>query len=238
MSSTTERFIRLYEDLVAEVNRRAGAGTSHSFEIAQAAKQDGVVYKHRDVLKYIRDVRHALQHPKHRSEGHAVQISEAFLEEVASLLNHLKNPVRAGSLGVPRKQIRTAQLSDRLGDLADDMKASGFSHIPILDENECVIGVFNEAAVFDYLWSENEKIVGRSMSVQEILAHCQLDATHTETFSFVGPRVSLEDLVDMFRALQSPTTRVGAVFVTASGKSIETLQRLITPWDVLGGGEE
>jgi len=238
MSSTTERFIRLYEDLVAEVNRRSGAGTSHSFEIERAAGRDGAVRKQQNLLKYIRDVRHALQHPKHRSEGHAVLISESFLEEVASLLNHFQNPVRAGSLGVPRKQIRTAQLSDRLGDLADDMKTGGFSHVPIVDEGDVVVGVFNEAAVFDYLWSESEKIVGRSMSVQEVLPHCRLDANHTETFSFVGPRIPLEDLVDMFLALESPTTRVGAVFVTASGKSTEQLQRLITPWDVLGGGAE
>lgn len=238
MRATTERFIRLYEDLVGEVNRRAGAGASHSFEIERAASRDGAVRRHHSLLKYIRDVRHALQHPKHRSEGHALQISEEFLQEVAALLNHFNNPVRAGALGVPRKLIRCAQLSDRLGDLAGEMKTKGFSHIPILNESDVVIGVFNEAAVFDYVWSESEKIVGRSMSVREILAHCQLHASRTETFRFVGPRVPLEELVDMFRALQSPTTRVGAVFVTASGKSTEKLQRLITPWDVLGAGGE
>lgn len=238
MSSTTERFIRLYEDLVAEVNLRAGAGTSHSFEIERAASRDGAVRKEQNLLKYIRDVRHALQHPKHRSEGHALLISELFLEELASLLNHLRNPVRAGSLGVPRKQMKTAQRSDRLGELADEMKAGGFSHLPIVDEGDVVLGVFNEAAVFDYLWSESEKIVGRNMLVQEVLPHCRLDANHTETFRFVGPRVPLEDLIDIFLALESPTTRVGAVFVTVSGKSTEKLQRLITPWDVLGGGTE
>jgi hypothetical protein len=57
------------------------------------------------------------------------------------------------------------------------------------------------------------------MLVYEILPHCRLDADHTETFRFVGPRVPLEDLVDMFLALDSPTTRVGALFVTASGKA-------------------
>lgn len=210
MSSTTERFLRLFEEMVGEVNRRAGDEDSHSFLIERAANRDGAVKKHLSLLKYIRDVRNALQHPKHRSEGHAVLISEAFSEEVASLLNHFQNPVRAGSLGVPRKQIRTAQLTEHLGDLADDMKSSGFSNIPILDGSDAVIGVFNEAAVFDYLWSESEKIVGRSMLVTEILPHCRLDASHTETFKFVGPRVPLEDLVDMFLELESPTTRAGA----------------------------
>lgn len=238
MSSTTERFIRLYEELVVEVNRRAGNGSSHSFDIEQAASRDGAVRAQRNLLKYIRDVRHALQHPKHRSEGHAVLISDEFLEEVMSLLNHFQNPSRAGSLGVPRKAIRATQLSDRLGNLADDMKKFGFSHVPIVDESDVVVGVFNEAAVFDYLWSESEKIVGRSMSVLDILSHCRLDAKHTETFRFVDPRAPLEDLVDIFLTPNSPTTRVGAVFVTASGKNTEPLQRLITTWDVLESGTE
>ena len=37
----------------------------------------------------------------------------------------------------------------------------------------------------------------------------------------------------MFLALESPTTRVGPAFVTASGKRTEPLQRQITAWDVL-----
>lgn len=238
MSSTTGKFIRLYEDLMEEVNRRAGASSSHSFEIERAASRDGAVRKHQVLLKYIRDVRHTVQHPRHRSDGYAVLISESFLKEVADLLNHLQNPVRSGSLGVPRKQIRTAGLSDRLGDLADDMKAGGFSHVPIVDDGDVVVGVFNEAAIFDYLWSENETIVGRGMRIREILPHCRLDANHTERFRFVNPRVEAEDLVSMFLALESPMTRVGAVFVTASGKNTDKLQRLITPWDVLGSATE
>lgn len=238
MTETNEKFLRNYEKLRQEVNLRAGRPDSHSFEIEEAVRRDGAVRRQRELLKYIRDIRHFLQHPQHRSAGAAAIISSSFEEEVAALLEHFVNSPTAMSLGVPRKRIKTAQLSDRLGDLADDMKSGGFSHVPILDTDDVLVGVFNEAAVFDYLWSENEKIVGRSMLVQEILPHCRLDANHTETFRFVSPRVPLEDLVDMFLALQSPTTRVGAVFVTASGKSTEKLQRLITPWDVLGGGAE
>lgn len=238
MTATTEQFIRRYEELVSEVNKRAGASGSFSFDIERAASRDGVVKKQQNLLRYIRDVRNALQHPKHQSQGPAVLISESFLAEIEALLEHLKNPISSGSLGIVRKDIRTASLSDRLGDLAVEMKANGFSHVPILNEDDFVVGVFNEAAVFDFLWSEDAKIIARTMSVQEILPHCRLDADHTETFRFVGPRVPIEELVDLFRAIQSPTTRVGAVFVTASGKATEKLQRMITPWDVLGGATE
>lgn len=233
MSDHTEVFIRTFEELVTEVNGRADASSSYSFEVERAAQRDGVVRKNRDLLIYIRELRNSLQHPKHSSEGHAFQISEAFLGEVQGLLRHLKRPPTANSVGVPRKKIRTASLEDRLGDLAGEMKQGGFSHVPIVDERDAVIGVFNESAVFDHLWAETETIVGRQMQISDILTHCRLDADRTEIFKFVRPTTQTDDLVEMFIALESPTTRVGAAFVTASGKETEPLQRLITAWDVL-----
>lgn len=129
--------------------------------------------------------------------------------------------------------VRTASLTDRLGDLADEMKQNGYSHVPILNEREVVIGVFNEAAVFDSLWVESETIISREMLVSDILQHCQLDANHTEVFRFISPRVPIDDIAEMFLAIESPTTRVGAAFITASGKKTDPLQRLITPWDII-----
>lgn len=238
MKNATQEFIRLYEDLVEEVNQRAGSPSSHSFEIERASSRDAVIRNQERLLKYIRDVRHALQHPKHRSPGDAVVISDPFLEEIQSLVEYLRNPPTARRIGVPLKKIRTAGLSDQLGDLADSMKLHGFSHVPILDERETIIGVFNEASIFDYLWSNSETIIGRNMMIEEILHHCRLDAKHTESFRFVNPNTTLEDLTEIFIAISSPTTRIGAVFVTSSGKPTEPLQFLITPWDVLASAVE
>lgn len=235
MSGETETFIRAFEEIVTEVNRRAGRDDSRFFEIEQAASRDDTVRRNRQLLVYIRDVRNTLQHPKHGASGHAVQVTNAFLAEVQALLRHFKNPPTANSVGVARRDIDTASLHDRLGNLAQMMKRGGFSHLPILDQGDAVIGVFNEAAVFDHLWAEPETIIGRDMKVEDIFAHCQLDAGHTETFKFVQPGKLLDDLVNMFIAPASPTTRVGAVFVTASGKPTEPLQRMITAWDVLSG---
>jgi hypothetical protein len=87
MSDPTERFIRVFEEIVREVNGRAGTPTSHFFEIERASERDGSVKKNRALLMYVRDVRNALQHPKHRSGGHAIHISDAFLVEVSASLN-------------------------------------------------------------------------------------------------------------------------------------------------------
>ncbi len=175
MSNATEEFIRTFEKIKTEVNRRAGHPSSLSFEVEAASRRDGVVRRNRAVLIYMRDVRNALQHPKHRSEGAAIHISEAFCAEAQSLLRYLKNPPNANTVGVPRKKIATAKLTDELGILAEEMKRGGFSHLPLLNEGGAVIGVFNEEAVFDHLWADSETIIGRHMKVADIFRHCDLN---------------------------------------------------------------
>jgi CBS domain-containing protein len=238
MTRTNEDFISTFEALSVEMSRLAGRPDSRQFEIEEACARHPGLARYRALLRYIRDVRNALQHPQHRAPGPAFQVSEAFLAETRDLLRRLQDPPTAMKLGVSRAQIRTAAPDERLGDLATEMKRRGFSHLPILDDRGAVIGVFNEAAVFEHLWVGTEAIVSRDMPLSDILEHCRLDAGHTESFHFVDPRTPLEKVVERFVALDTPATRVGALFVTASGKRTETLQRMITPWDVLGVGRD
>ena len=233
MTRTTDEFLRAFEEIKSEVNRRAGTPKSERFDIEAAADRDPAVRGARGLLVSVRELRNFLQHPRHKSEGHAFHIAEPFLAEVQGLLMRLKNPPTARSVAVPRKKIRTARPEERLGDLAADMRLNGFSHLPILNEKDVVIGVFNEAAVFHHLWAEAETIIGRDMPIAEILPCCRLDADHTETFQFVKPNHPLDALIDTFRALETPRKRVGAAFVTSSGRRTEPLLGLITPWDVL-----
>lgn len=233
MASPTEEFIRVFETLKTEVNRRAQKPRSLSFELSTAESKDRMISRQFRLLQYIKDVRNTLQHPQHRATGAAIEITPAFLAEVKALLQNLQHAPSAKDIGVPRKQIHVAKREDQLGDLAEIMKTKGFTHLPILDSGGVIEGIFNEASIFDYLWSETERIVGKDMTVEEILPYCSLDRPRTERVKFVRPNVALEELSSMFAAPDTPTTRVGAVFVTASGKSSEAISRLITPWDVL-----
>lgn len=233
MSGVNDRFIRVFEGLSEVVNARAGRPNAHSFELAEACRRDNGVQKHRSVLQYMRDVRNTLQHPKHNGSGPAVQVSEIFVEELEKLLRKLSRSSTAKDVGVKRKEIRNARPEETLGNLADLMREKGFSHLPILGDKDKVIGVFNEAAVFAHLWHQGETIIARNMFLSDIMDDCQIESSRTETFEFVAPRTTLRELQSIFLSLSTPFSRVGAVFVTASGKAHEPLQRLITPWDIL-----
>lgn len=238
MNNGNEEFIRVFEDLSDVINARAGRPNAHSFELHEACRRDKGIEKHRSVLQYMRDVRNTLQHPKHNGSGSAVQVSQTFVDELEKLLRKLSRSSTANDVGVSKKDIRAARPEETLGSLADLMREKGFSHLPILGDKKQVVGVFNEAAVFAHLLRQGETIIGRNMRLSDIMDDCQIESPRTETFKFVSPRTLLRELQSIFLSLSTPFSRVGAVFVTSSGKAHEPVQRLITPWDILAHDNE
>lgn len=237
MTDLNLAFAQTFEALKEEINRRAGVQDSHNLELDLAARCDRAVVKHQRLIRYIRDVRNALQHPRHNSQMPAFHVTELFLNEVRGVLNALQHPPRASSICVKRGDLHVARVSDTIGAVIDVMKAKNFSHIPMLDEQDKVSGVFNEAAIFDYFCSDEIIDAGRDLTISAILRHCSLDANHTEKFGFVRPTATEDDLIAEFTSVAGPLTRVGALFVTPSGKISEPITGMITPWDVLGRGQ-
>ena len=233
MSSNNERFVRAYEELTVEINRRAHMDNSTACEIDAAAARDKAVANQKPLLRYIREVRHALQHPKGKSAGPPIVVSDPFLQEVLDVVGKFCNPKTAKDICVPRGKLFTAQLTSNIRDVADEMRAKYYSHVPILDDADVVIGVFNEAAIFDY-FSSNEVIdAARHMLIEDIVRHCRLDTKHTETFKFMKPSMRDDEIIAAFTKVGGDLTRVGALFVTPSGKPTESITGMITPWDVL-----
>ena len=171
--------------------------------------------------------------PDAYAKAAAVLVSKPFLQRVRNLVEALRNPPTASRLSVPRSTLYTVKLTDKIGDVADVMRSESWSHIPILDEKDVVIGVFNEAAIFDYFWTDDVIDARRDMPIKDIECHCSLDANHTETFEFVKPSMREDEIITTFTKVRGDLTRVGAIFVTPSGKPIESITGMITPWDVL-----
>jgi len=126
----------------------------------------------------------------------------------------------------------------KMGEIADAMRVKKFSHVPILDDHGRLLGVFNEAAIFDCFCSDEIIDASRDLPVSTILKLYRLDANHTETFAFVRPTATESDLVNTFTKIEGPFKRIGALFVTPSGKRTEPITGMITPWDVLASQGE
>ena len=119
-------------------------------------------------------------------------------------------------------------------DLIKRMRDGKFSHIPILNIDCCVEGVFNESAILDYLVANDmTSLIEPNHTLETIRAHCAIGADHVETFGFITPSASEDAVAEIFLTVTGEFTRVGAVFVTPGAAPKQPIQRMITAWDVL-----
>lgn len=230
-----DQFIRLYEALKTRINAIAGIDSAN-MELTQACERSKRVLGHRSEIWHVRDVRNLIAHPPANSRGPTVVVTSDLMRRTQRLLDALTTVRTASTAGVPLEKLFTVTTDTKLIMVADTMRAKRYSHVPILDERKRVIGVFNESAIFDYLVSQTIIELTDTMVVADIMDHCRLDAGHTESFRFVRPDTTEDEMLDVLVNIEGDFTRVGALFVTASGTVTEPLHRMVTLWDVVSRG--
>ena len=184
-----------------------------------------------------------LNHPDKDKEGGSTSVFNLSkdLDKIVlvedSLIGFLQAQKTAKDLGVPSKDLWCVNLDARVIDVSDKMKSENFSQVPITDQNDVLIGVFSESSIFSYFGTDEIIDASKNLSIQDIFAHCQLDDQRTEIYRFAHPNTPIHKIYNKFVTTDGNTKRLGAVFVTASGKQTEKVSRMITAWDVLASSE-
>lgn len=231
------RFIQRYERLMNLVNSIAGRSDSTHLELKTASQNSHLISRKFKFIQYIREIRHLLQHPQHNGGDHAIVVSQDLIDNFDELISEIEKPKTAKDLGVPSKDLWCVNLDARVIDVSDKMKSENFSQVPVIDQNDVLIGVFSESSIFSYFGTDEIIDASKNLSIQDIFAHCQLDDQRTEIYRFAHPNTPIHKIYNKFVTTDGNTKRLGAVFVTASGKQTEKVSRMITAWDVLASSE-
>ena len=68
--------------------------------------------------------------------------------------------------------------------------------------------------------------------VKDLMQFCSME-DRSEVFKFIKPGTTLERVYDLFTGITGPNQRVGALFITSSGKNGDPITGMITAWDIL-----
>jgi CBS domain-containing protein len=227
-------FLQVFEAIKLVVNRLAGKENSREFELFEACQKNTRVRNRKPEIEYIKDVRNLLVHQVQSSGLPTFALTATFIDFCRNLHDQISQATTAGQLGVRNSDLCTATWASQIHPLISKMRSEKFSHIPILNNDGVAVGVFNESAILDYLIASGmSSLIEPEHTLKEIYKHCVIGADHVETFRFISPRASEEDVADIFLSVTGPFTRVGAVFVTPGAAPHEPIQRMITAWDVL-----
>lgn len=222
-----ELFLNTYRDLeellCAKYGMRSGA-------VQEFAAREGKRYS--EDLNLCRDIRNLLSHHAEVDGSDAVIPSEAVQHRLEEILAFAKDPPRALSVSTRLENLFRAEPEDKVSYLTDAMERRGYSHVPVLDKEHRLTGVFSVSTLFSYA-KRHPDFSFKELTVGD-MADCLPPESHaTEKFGFVDRDAGLGEIRDSFKSNGPSSRRVAAVFVTSDGTAGGKVLGMITPWDII-----
>lgn len=115
-----------------------------------------------------------------------------------------------------------------------EMSEKIYTHVPILNSQNSVIGVFSENTIFSYLLDEEIIEIPRDMKFKDLSKYLDTDKHLSEVFKFIKLSSEISKVKDIFGNELKENKRIGMIFITQNGKKEEPLLGILTPWDLAG----
>ena len=186
-------------------------------------------------IQSLANLRNFYQHNSKLNNQFIADVSMDAIEFVKYLTAQVNNREKCKDRCVMFKDIYWKSLNDSVKDTMRVMQEKLYTHIPILENNK-VVGVFDENSLFSFLAENDEDIFefDDKLVFSDLKDYIKLDNREMEEFLFFPINKYTDDAIEEFDKRAKQGKRLGLVLLTASGKSTDDLQGIITPWDVIG----
>ncbi len=225
-----DQFLRMYRVLEVTLEKRFSGDYSGSVVMEYIRDPDSEPFRHE--LNICREIRNLLTHNADSAGEPLVEPSEAVLEGLQRILEHVSAPRLAVDYGTPKDKILWAHPNDLAIDVMHRMAKRGFSHVPIMEKGR-MSGVFSTGSLFLYLEKRGLDALKDSTRIGQIDDAMTLDRHGSERYRFFPEDATIYQVRDAFETRGERNHRLSAVFITRGGSVDEPLIAMLTPWDVL-----
>ncbi len=178
-----------------------------------------------DFLRTASDVRNILSH-----ESDICVPTAVFIEKFRLLSKAIINP--ATTYDVCTKNVSTCTYSDEVLKVLEIMNRDSLSHIPVLDSDGYVKGIFSRSTLFDYASLYKGFEITSDHTISDLREVVDLDNHSNEIFLFVDRRMNILSAFEMISKKKVHDKNVGLLLVTEHGKKTEKLLGVITLLDL------
>ena len=184
----------------------------------------------RDEIHVIRTLRNMVAHNSIEIDGkEMISFSPALISTLKKITYSIANPILVKDCMITN--LTSARLEDSISKTMKIMKEKGLSHIPVLDEENKLLGVFSQSTLFAKMSEEgnHEKVE----TLEDVAKYLPIDKHDNETFAFIAIEEDIEKAKSMFKRTRQNKKRTVMLFVSKNGQSQERVLGILTPWDVL-----
>ena len=229
--SGTGKFIALCKELESAVKTRSGS-TSHGESAYVFLSRKAEFKPYTKELDLIREVRNLIQHKDVEVKGkEAIYVDEVLMDALREIIRLVQHPETVGD--VCTRDLVTADLSTPVKKVMDWMLDSSFSHIPVLDEQGKLLGIFSENSIFTRVAKEGLGALSESDCVRDFKPYLDIRDHVRDSFAFIAEGVATEQAVEQFKHRDKQGRRLAMLVVTRHGDPSEPVVGVLTPYDVL-----
>lgn len=183
-------------------------------------------------LMALRMARNALTHNPMLDGKPIVELNAGVIPFLDDVISRIKKLPAAANILIPKSAVFSASLDDTISSVVEAMLANVYSHVPILDYMDRVIGVFSESTMLEMNKTRIYDDGKATLGVVSKFLPC--DKHTAEVFRFVPKNDPIAHIRHLCADALKKHERIGMMFVTENGKPDEPLLGILTVWDIAG----
>ena len=215
----TDEFLQKYKELEQLVLSKFFVKEGESAIWALGSVPEFVAL--RPHLNAIREIRNFLAHQPKYDNKPLITPTESAVKIVESLMQKLKGPHTVYSMCIKPSGILCAKIDDQVAPIVKLMHEKQYHIVPIIERGK-VIGVLSDS-------SKVIKDIDADTTFFQLKKHIDLEEHVGRTVLFVNKTATIESVKLAIAEAFRKGHRIGAVFVTESGKQTEALIGLLLP---------
>ena len=225
-----EAFLTLYQKLDEYLRRNAGQARDLTFaqRIDTLAQKHPVLRRNAAKLKDYGDLRNTLVHQRDPGGGWIAIPSERTLQEFKQIVQAILSPEKL----IPRFQNSDIHLFS-----PQDAMVTALQHMREHDYSQVVLQIEGQLSLLTVegiaKWLE-EQAREDIISVNEAILMDALRYEQAENVFIMSRNQTVYKAMEIFMlAIEQRKPRIYALLITEHGKATESLQGIVTPWDLL-----
>ncbi|MEX1375982.1 MAG: CBS domain-containing protein [Eubacteriales bacterium] len=231
-SQLASRFINIYNELSEYMEEQLHMKDyrSHVQMLNIMSKKNQIIKNYYDELRTFANLRNVIIHDSTSKYNPIAEPHKEVVERYEYILQRLTNPTTAYDIATKASDLVFAHLNMRLIDCIKTMHDKNYSYMPVIEKQK-FIGVLSGDSIFTYMRKNHTITIYPDFRVSDL--GDSIKEHMDERYSFVSKNTLVDDIIFMYNNDIKDGRRLGAVFVTDTGKKEEKIEGMISAWDLI-----
>ncbi len=227
--SNAQTFLALFNKIEQFLDQLNNSTEHYGFRrlVDNLSKENDLVANYKLELVDYLELRNAIVH---KSTGKP--IAEPYLEVIEKMqriYDALTNPPLA--IEIATQPVYTCTTKTPIVEIIKQMNSNFYTSIPVYNQ-DLFIGVFSDNSLTRWLAHVNEPLNLEEILVNQTQDYIEKAANKFNNYKFMSLTTDVFTVRQAFVSFTKEKMRLGAIFLTQTGRKNEKIEGIVTPWDL------